>query len=155
MICQTFLKVTRPLHPASAAATLGCGLEKLEMVHDVQLLRVLKKRIVLAASIFKKLGGQLTDLDQFSQDVLRGMLQRRTRWVYVDSNLERGAVATRTPRVLDDALATPADTRAVVGGIGLVRAGFAAVAAVEDGCCCRLQWRSSCWSSPWWEHWLG
>ena len=125
---------------------------------------MLKKRIVLAASIFKKLGGQLTDLDQFSQDVLQGMLQRRTRWVYVDSNLERGAVATRTPRVLDDALATPADTRAVVAGIGLVSAGVAAAAGallgggiglVEDSCCCRLQWRSSCWSSPWWEHWLG
>jgi hypothetical protein len=51
------------------------------MIHNAQLLRVLKKRIVLAASIFKKLGGQLTDLDQLSQDVLRGMLQRRTRWV--------------------------------------------------------------------------
>jgi glutamate/tyrosine decarboxylase-like PLP-dependent enzyme len=49
---------------SSAAAALGFGIETLEIIHNLQLKRTSRKRVVLTATIFKKLDGRAQDLDQ-------------------------------------------------------------------------------------------
>jgi hypothetical protein len=48
---------------SSAAAALGFGIQKLEILHNLQLLKVKRKKVLLAAAIFKKLGGKAEDWD--------------------------------------------------------------------------------------------
>ena len=43
----------------SAAAALGFGIQKLEILHNLQLSKIKRKKVLLTAAIFKKLDGRL------------------------------------------------------------------------------------------------